>query len=207
MDSDSELDMGSGIKENVVRPKCFISNSYEDFSLRLAEMETTTRTRFNLRTCTKKVLDVKAAISKPTSRVQWQENIPYIWLESILYVCHQGKDIGACAKKKYAAQRDLKAMDDHIFVKRYKKVQTTKKLDCPAKITVKRVVRFMNHQVTDEMTDVKKRAASKLIKKSISDETDLGEEGYFYNLPAQDEHKNHLIGEEADAVEPVDKRT
>ncbi|XP_054288110.1 uncharacterized protein LOC129003812 isoform X3 [Macrosteles quadrilineatus] len=84
------------------------SRTYEEFLGVLAEHETATKSRFVYQKCSKRVLDVKAAISKPNVRIHWQENIPHIWLESSLFVCHQGKDFNANKKKKYSEDRESK---------------------------------------------------------------------------------------------------
>ncbi|XP_039276305.1 uncharacterized protein LOC111044077 isoform X2 [Nilaparvata lugens] len=142
----------------------------------------------------------------PIQHIYWQNDLPYYHFGSRRYICHQGKDTNIQKKRKYEEERDRKAHEDSL-IKRYNRTQITKKLDCPASIIVTRVIRIPEHKVSGNASEKYKRLkAIEVIKKKIENGEDVGEEGFFFNMPTVDDHKNHFFGKIAALTEPVDSR-
>ena len=56
------------------------------------------------------VLHSDAGTPPDSDRVCWDGNVPYLYLGSCAFECHQGLDRGRCAKRKYAEMRDRKVV-------------------------------------------------------------------------------------------------
>ncbi|XP_054272917.1 uncharacterized protein LOC128993182 [Macrosteles quadrilineatus] len=139
------------------------------------------------------------------SRIRWENGIPFVIIGTRVYGCHHGRDNNLYQKRKYANERDVKACGDHAFTKRYNKTQLTKKLDCPAKISVSRIIKFQEYKVLESAGEYAKKKISQLIKEKISNE-DFGEESYIFRFPTSSDHKFHLMGDSAAVNEPIDVR-
>ncbi|XP_054267917.1 uncharacterized protein LOC128989858 isoform X1 [Macrosteles quadrilineatus] len=180
--------------------------SYDDFAARLNEHEITTHTKYILE---KSYKNFSAGRVYPTTeqRVHWLKDIPYYLFSTRTYYCHQGRDKNKSFKMKYKAKRDKMALEDHSFVKRYKQTYVTKKLDCPAKFHVSRVIMMPEHKFHESVSrSYQKTKFSTVLRRKIENGESLGEEGFIFNLPTIQQHANHLTGESAAFTEPVDRR-
>ncbi|KAG8322334.1 hypothetical protein J6590_024679 [Homalodisca vitripennis] len=141
------------------------------------------------------IICIFSVIIHDKKKVYWHDDTPYLKVGIRIYACHRGKDTNLYQKKKYAEDRDNKALNDHTFTKRYNQLKPSKKLDCPASFTVTRVLRILDQKVrASSVTKQVKNRISKVIKQKISDHELVGEDCFIYNLPKQEDHKFHQIG-------------
>ncbi|CAL4233465.1 unnamed protein product, partial [Meganyctiphanes norvegica] len=132
---------------------------------------------------------------------------PFTFIGSKTLMCHRGKDKNTARKKKYA-EKQMEPCD-HEYRKRRLTIQDTKKIDCPAYISITRVAAFTDKKFQiDKNTDRVKRNASGLIRKWLSMKEHVKMENrYYVLLPNVEDHLGHqLTGEAALIHETVDER-
>ncbi|XP_063965438.1 uncharacterized protein LOC129254835 isoform X1 [Lytechinus pictus] len=124
---------------------------------------------------------------------------PAIVIGTKVLCCHQGKDRHLNFKKLKREQTRLKRMakDQGIKEKDPTSRKSTKKVNCPAAIYIKKVAFFPDYQVT-EATPHRKRMACKRfnqdrLKRPESIKVDVK---FFVTLPDSKDHRNHLSGED-----------
>ncbi|XP_057316143.1 uncharacterized protein LOC130657191 isoform X1 [Hydractinia symbiolongicarpus] len=165
--------------------------SYSEFHEALDSYEVKTKTHytvlsetkdFNKDQCLQEVLE---ASSSP--QICWQlthkedslpihfNGIPYIWLGTKNYQCHQGKDRGISIKKKYKQDREEKLRGDHPECVRTRKLaQHTKKLDCPVVFSVKKLLLFPGYKIEKDSkwnrTVASKKLKGALVKYHMKDD-------------------------------------
>jgi hypothetical protein len=67
--------------------------------------------------------------------------VPYIWIGSQDYHCHQGKDKNIRSKQNYKAKRAKLLMQDHsAHVTMRRATQPIKKMECPVKFAAKKLI-------------------------------------------------------------------
>ncbi|KAL5009705.1 hypothetical protein ScPMuIL_012010 [Solemya velum] len=101
-----------------------------------------------------------------------------------------------------------KAVDeDHSYLSSGKKrcYQTSKKRNCPAKIRVKRILKFPEYKIIGQPTARKKRQVSQQLKAEFSIQT-RREPVTYVHIDSVDDHQYHLTGELAGFTQPIDKR-
>ncbi|KAL5008087.1 hypothetical protein ScPMuIL_013668 [Solemya velum] len=100
----------------------------------------------------------------------------------------------------------IRETEDHSYQSHSrKKMQTTKKRECPAKLKVRRVIKFPEYKIIGEPTQRKKRTLSEKLKQEFSQQTEKELLIHLY-IAAESDHKNHLLGEMAGFNQPIDKR-
>jgi len=94
----------------------------------------------------------------------------YIFVGKRDYQCHQGSDRGKRVKEKYQKLRDELMLGDHPqAIKRRKLIQTTEKLNCPVKFSVKKVIKFPKFSIKVD-TKWNRKKASTSLRKHLTDE-------------------------------------
>ncbi|KAL5006287.1 hypothetical protein ScPMuIL_015093 [Solemya velum] len=125
--------------------------------------------------------------------------VPFIIFNTETYECHQGPQRGEHLEEE-------KMTEDHSYQSHSrKKIQTTKKRECPAKLKVRRVIKFPEYKIIGEPTQRKKRTLSEKLKQEFSQQTEKELLIHLY-IAAESDHKNHLLGEMAGFNQPIDKR-
>lgn len=161
----------------------------------------------------------------PTLESHWQSThkddslpiffngIPYVWLGTKKYQCHQGKDKGVSIKADYKKKREEKLRGDHPeCVKTRKLAQHTKKLDCPVTFNVKKLFLFPEYKIKND-TKWNRTVASKKLKSALENyqakhsKSALESFGYLEYVTTfpTDPHSNHNMGA-AGLIEPLDPR-
>ncbi|KAI4825238.1 hypothetical protein KUCAC02_020925 [Chaenocephalus aceratus] len=109
----------------------------------------------------------------PEKKIYWQlkcvpyDGVPFQLVGTKIYGCHQGKDRCTRQKEKYHAQKEKQALEDHVFNARRHLVQNTKKMDCPAQITVSQVMTFPGFKIA-ENSKAKRRELSAALKAVVA---------------------------------------
>ncbi|XP_013402856.1 uncharacterized protein LOC106168368 [Lingula anatina] len=131
------------------------------------------------------------------------DGTPYIHLGRLVLVCHLGKDYGKKKKEDYKKKTEKKMKEDHVYIKRRKMFQSTKKQNCSAQIYVSQVVRFPGFKITQNTT-WHRAETSKRLRHSLSDASEIeGVVEYYMQFPSG--HCNHpTTGQVACLREPVD---
>lgn len=145
---------------------------------------------------------------KPLSKkIKWKlqyvpfDGIPFMVVGRRVYSCHQGVD----KHKHEKLTRQLQLLDDHSdhCYEERRRLQDSKKLDCPARIYVVHLIRFPDYKIPDDIHKQRKESAGCLRHALTKNPSAVKlEEQYVACFPAIEEHKNHpVVGE---VREPVD---
>ncbi|KAJ4931277.1 hypothetical protein JOQ06_025574 [Pogonophryne albipinna] len=146
---------------------------------------------------------------QPGRQLHWQlkcvpyDGVPFQLVGTKIYGCHQGKNRCTRQKEKYHAQKEKQALEDHVFNARRHLVQNTKKMDCPAQITVSQVMTFQ------ENSKAKRRELSAALKAVVAADPSTVEVVMEYHtcFTPESDHQNHpTVGEVAELREPMDSR-
>ncbi|XP_041923317.1 uncharacterized protein si:dkey-31c13.1 [Alosa sapidissima] len=169
-------------------------SSYRSFEKYLRDYEEETITKFTVLTKDRSFGqdDPKAGLKK----IMWElkyvpfDGTPFEVVGRKIYSCHQGID----KHKKEKQARQQKLLDDqadHNYRETRCLVQDTKKLDCPAKVNVFHIIRFLDYKVFTEVLDKNKVLCVCALQ------TDLSavhfEEQYVACFPNVEEHENHPV--------------
>ncbi|XP_065067607.1 uncharacterized protein LOC135693148 [Rhopilema esculentum] len=96
---------------------------------------------------------------------------------------------------------------EHGFERKCTKVQDTKKFDCKAQIILREILLFTKSKLHKD-TPYERRKASEAVQKELKKEihdTDVAVRCIAVNLPSQEEHSGHVVGQEAGICQPIDK--
>ncbi|KAL5021387.1 hypothetical protein ScPMuIL_000542 [Solemya velum] len=128
------------------------------------------------------------------------DGVPYIVENNYTLECHQGSQH---AKSVIEAGNE----GDHIYdSRRPKMLRTSKKQNCPAKIKIRRIIKFPEYKVEGPRTDRKLRFLSSELRRNYSEETSIRKYVFSVYLPSEEEHRNHLLGQISTFHLPIDKR-
>ncbi|XP_014679414.1 PREDICTED: uncharacterized protein LOC106819281 [Priapulus caudatus] len=138
-------------------------------------------------------------------RVFWDNHIPYMVLSKpMVYDCHHGKDRKVAFKKKYKERK--KDGPDHVWQRHNLMIQKTKKLGCPARITVNEIMKFPQFKVEKD-TESYRNKSSKAIKKALPTLCiENVRKELHVHLPDMSDHRNHPVGEGSGVSLMMDKR-
>ncbi|KAL5015441.1 hypothetical protein ScPMuIL_009711 [Solemya velum] len=130
------------------------------------------------------------------------DGTPFVILNTEVYECHQGPQ-----RAKHLKKRETAVDEDHSYLSSGKKrcYQTSKKRNCPAKIRVKRILKFPEYKIIGQPTARKKRQVSQQLKAEFSIQT-RREPVTYVHIDSVDDHQYHLTGELAGFTQPIDKR-
>ncbi|KAL5010748.1 hypothetical protein ScPMuIL_013053 [Solemya velum] len=99
------------------------------------------------------------------------DGVPYIVENNYTLECHQGSQ---------------HQEGDHIYdSRRPKMLRTSKKQNCPAKIKIRRIIKFPEYKVEGPRTDRKLRFLSSELRRNYSEETLLGSMFSLYICPVK----------------------
>ena len=91
------------------------------------------------------------------------DGIPYIQLGVCSFQCHQGEDFNIGHKKKHKEKQEQKLKSDHAECFKMKKLsQPSKKVGCPVKFDVKKLLKFDGFKISDDTRYLRRSTASKL---------------------------------------------
>ncbi|XP_072027640.1 uncharacterized protein [Amphiura filiformis] len=138
------------------------------------------------------------------------DGVPFSYAGKLVMRCHHGPD--KCKKQK-VKYMETRMREEAAGTRKYGKARTRKtplkKVDCPAKISIKKVVKFPEFKLqSGKETEFGKKMASKAVMEALQKEPNgvKKEVRYYVMFAAITDHKNHEMGELAAKVEPVDER-
>ncbi|XP_072181593.1 uncharacterized protein [Diadema setosum] len=132
-------------------------------------------------------------------KIRWQlecshpipfDGIPFIFIGKRILQCHMGPD--RQAKLKEARRLEKEQRD--ISKKPHARANTTKKVDCPAEVSIKCIAKFPEYKLSKDTGRLRKSVAAALRR-------DLAKKGrdvpatlcYHVHLPGLSDHKHHKI--------------
>ncbi|KAM4734345.1 uncharacterized protein FYW61_007500 isoform 2-T2 [Anableps anableps] len=136
----------------------------------------------------------------PVNRVHWQwaggsgmpsikfTGIPFMFVGSKRLVCHQGKDLAVAQKRKYFEEKARKMLEDQSFGSQKSRRPSTKKVGCPAAISISKTAAFPKFKVVDS-AERSKKAASKMLRMALERDPVVWETHYVVLLT--NEHAGH----------------
>ncbi|KAK7086615.1 hypothetical protein SK128_015286 [Halocaridina rubra] len=132
-------------------------------------------------------------------KVYWhKDGVPYIILNKKLLDCQHGK------YRRPLPNGEKKIGQPIVTPEGVVKYKVTKKLNCPAQIVLREILRFPDFKVV-ENTQWMQKVQSKCLKKAFKSSQDLTSHRCFVvNLPKIEDHENHVI--EPASVHPVLKK-
>ncbi|XP_033969877.1 uncharacterized protein LOC117480070 isoform X1 [Trematomus bernacchii] len=190
-----------------------IFQTLKDFEEALADVEETTITKYIVYK-KEQVFGENNVQPSPGKKIYWQlkcvpyDGVPFQLVGTKIYGCHQGKDRCTRQKEKYHAQKEKQALEDHVFNARRHLVQNTKKMDCPAQITVSQVMKCPGFKIA-ENSKAKRRELSAALKAVVAADPSTVEVVMEYHtcFTPESDHQNHpTVGEVAELREPMDSR-
>ncbi|XP_076028661.1 uncharacterized protein LOC143017738 isoform X2 [Oratosquilla oratoria] len=96
--------------------------------------------------------------------------------------------------------------DEPKAKKRRLMLRNSKKVDCPAKIIVREIVKFPCYKMHVDSVRRRKSISAQLRKDIAKDRVQGGDFRMYVDLPLEEDHKNHVTGIEAGVLQSVDKR-
>ncbi|KAM9753419.1 uncharacterized protein ACNS7B_006708 [Menidia menidia] len=139
----------------------------------------------------------------PVNRVHWQwgggagmpaiqfTGNPFMFVGSKRLVCHQGKDLAVAQKRKYFEEKAKKMLEDHSFGPQKFRRPSTKKVGCPAAISISKIATFPKFKVA-ENTKRSKKTASKALRMALERDPVVWETRYA--VTHSSEHAGHANG-------------
>ncbi|XP_028415032.1 uncharacterized protein LOC114538114 [Dendronephthya gigantea] len=154
-------------------------------------------------------------------RVRWQDpqettgfklefdGIPFEIAGIRILDCQNGPDKNKAKKEKEALKKFEHADGvDHSYnhPKRRFLVQDTKRCGCPARIHMRKIVKFPDFQITEDKKK-KKEMMSKILRDArFRDESIVMEKRIYITLPQEKDHSFHLTGKISGLLQPIDER-
>ena len=122
-----------------------------------------------------------------------RDNIPFIVCGEIIYDCVHGNDNHKSWKSLYAKR--LKEKEEKgTPIKSRKRIASSKKVGCPARIYLKEVIKFPDHS-SPKFTEFHKKGTAKRLRSDVESGKNVNFEKRIYVcLPSIEEHKYHPIG-------------
>ena len=109
---------------------------------------------------------------------------PYMCVGRWSLLCHHGKDLGKCSKKKYKKEKTDEMHSTRKCI--------SKKIDCPASIPIIHVVKFPEYNFNlDKLTAVNKTKIRANLMRELKMKRIVVENCYCLTLPSSDDHKRH----------------
>ncbi|XP_071529556.1 uncharacterized protein [Panulirus ornatus] len=120
--------------------------------------------------------------------------IPFIEAGTYVLECHMGNDSGIWNKRRYAANRDKMEEESHVAIKRRVREQNTKKMGCPAKVHIKRILRMPDFKIKKNTTAEREKNRTRIIRALKEDIENVNfQPMYYILLPNLESHKYHLL--------------
>ncbi|XP_008287551.1 uncharacterized protein LOC103362832 [Stegastes partitus] len=142
----------------------------------------------------------------PANRVYWQwaggsgmpaiefTGIPFMFMGFKRLVCHRGKDLAVAQKQKYAEEKAKKMMLEQSFGSQRFLRQATKKVGCPAAISISKIATFPKFKV-DDNKERSRKTASKMLRTALERDPIVWKTCYAVTQPSA--HSGHSVGEMA----------
>ncbi|XP_013382326.1 uncharacterized protein LOC106153081 [Lingula anatina] len=119
--------------------------------------------------------------------------IPFIFLGTKLWTCHQGPDLDAKVKENRKKKKEQQQEKDHSFIKRRKLKQDSKKVDCPAMVYMTHLLYFPEYKIDGNKERLRK-SMSKHLRDHLSSGKKVGaEEAFYLKLPHPSCHERHPV--------------
>nr|XP_045610012.1 uncharacterized protein LOC123765466 isoform X1 [Procambarus clarkii]XP_045610013.1 uncharacterized protein LOC123765466 isoform X1 [Procambarus clarkii]XP_045610014.1 uncharacterized protein LOC123765466 isoform X1 [Procambarus clarkii]XP_045610015.1 uncharacterized protein LOC123765466 isoform X1 [Procambarus clarkii]XP_045610017.1 uncharacterized protein LOC123765466 isoform X1 [Procambarus clarkii]XP_045610018.1 uncharacterized protein LOC123765466 isoform X1 [Procambarus clarkii] len=120
--------------------------------------------------------------------------VPFIEAGTYIMECHMGNDSGMWNKRRYAANRDKIEEQNHITIKRRILTQKTKKMGCPAKIHIKRILRMPDFKLKRNTKTEKEKNRLRIVKALKEEIENVNFQSVYYvMLPEVESHKFHAV--------------
>ncbi|XP_063615030.1 calcium-responsive transcription factor-like [Penaeus indicus] len=139
------------------------------------------------------------------------DGIPFIIMGTRTLDCHQGPDRDKKRKHIRAAANQQKDFEnyldkEHDYTEReWHSVKASKKLNCPAKIYIRHIIKFPEYECPEAVEDIGHRhAVTTTLQLDFKRREDIVKEHQFHvQLPQS--HTTHAVGEQADSSLPIDR--
>lgn len=175
-----------------------ISNTSE-LDLLIKNIEQETHSRF-VSLCVERGYSDQDWQPLPANRVYWQwscgngsptiefTGVPFMFVGFKKLGCHRGKDRALSQKRRYAEKKAKKMMIDYSTLSMTSVAPQTKKVGCPASISITKIAMFPKFKVNDNR-ERSRRKASKMLKESLERDPVVWECCYY--VIHQGEHSGH----------------
>lgn len=120
--------------------------------------------------------------------------IPFMFMGFKRLVCHRGKDLAVAQKQKYAEEKARKMMLDHSFGSQRFLRQATKKVGCPAAVSISKIATFPKFKV-DDNKERNRKTASKMLRVALERDPIVWKTCFTVTNPSA--HSGHAVGEES----------
>ncbi|KAF3698781.1 Calcium-responsive transcription factor [Channa argus] len=192
-----------------------IRHSRQDVEKLIRELEETTQCKY-VSVCNDKNFNDKGWQPSAKNRVFFEKKndgksptitftgMPFIFIGSMSFECHLGKDRAKKKKERYAQKI---TSGDNVHKRRRYLAQDTKKIGCPAELKVTRVAMFPDHKILKDSVWERKRAGQVLRSILQENKPVAWENTYYVLVPRAEDHVGHpILGEVAcvqEAINPV----
>ncbi|XP_065651134.1 uncharacterized protein LOC136079329 [Hydra vulgaris] len=140
-------------------------------------------------------------------KVLWENegsyaDVSFMVLAQKVLDCSHGTDRNNARKKTYKDKTKVKKTE-HSCQKSYFGVQDTKKFQCPAQVSIKKIIYFKGYKLT-EPTEWKKRSTFLKIRNLLKVKGDIGMTEKKIMLIVDDisEHRNHALAGISQEIDP-----
>ncbi|XP_042855676.1 uncharacterized protein LOC122242456 [Penaeus japonicus] len=120
--------------------------------------------------------------------------VPFIEAGTYVMECHLGMDTGIWNKRRYAARRDRIEEEEITAIKRRSRMYDTKKMGCPAKVHIKRILRLPDFKICQNTPAEREKNRKRIISAVGRDiEAVNFQTEYYVLMPDLDCHKFHTV--------------
>ncbi|XP_042212411.1 uncharacterized protein LOC121859559 isoform X1 [Homarus americanus] len=191
--------VGTGYFDNTVRPNCGYVHTLEKASETIQLFQQRTMSRY---ICYKVQRSFgRDGLCAENRKILWQQEelrentlpefdgVPYILNGTKVLECQYGVNRSAYQKKLNSAKRKQESLQRE----KYPQGHVSKKVDCPAKIFLKDVIKFPDFKVQVDSRQEKK-IKSNLLRLALKDGRAQGERRIYIQLPKESDHCAHDMG-------------
>ncbi|CAB4019209.1 Calcium-responsive transcription factor, partial [Paramuricea clavata] len=137
------------------------------------------------------------------ARVNWSRYLAQEWGFHYSFDCKHGPDRKKVFKSKLENAKNKN--EDHDCPKRRFLPQNTVKFDCPAQIRLSEVIIYPDYKISDDRERSRRDMSMKLKSDIAKGDKPAYERRIYIQLPKEDQHKDHAIGEVSGILQPIDK--
>lgn len=120
--------------------------------------------------------------------------VPFIEAGTYVMECHLGMDTGIWNKRRYAARRDRIEEEEIAVIKRRNRMYDTKKMGCPAKVHIKRILRLPGFKIQHNTPAEREKNRKRIIDAVRGDiEAVNFQTEYYVLMPDLECHKFHTV--------------
>lgn len=188
----------------------------------LQEFEICTHTYFIVQR-TKRNFGKEPELQRIGGSIHWQDTqdnarphllcdgVPFIIMGTRTLDCHQGPDRDKKRKHIRAAANQQKDFEnyldmEHDYTEReWHSVKASKKLNCPAKIYIRHIIKFPEYECPEAIEDIGHRhAVTTRLQLDFKRREDIVK-GHQFHVQLPQSHANHVVGEQTDSSLPIDR--